>query len=113
MAYQRIPLTTDPNQTFQCTLAIDGQNKTLSFFLAYNEIATCWTMNITDPATGTMLLASIPLVPGDYPAANILEQYAYLGIGSAYVLSTGNAATEYPDADNLGSEWVLIWSDTP
>lgn len=112
MAYQIIPLTTDPNQTFTCTLTIDGRNRRLSFFLSYNELAGYWTMDITDKEAGKTLLASVPLVPGEYPSANILQQHSYLGIGSAYVLSSGVAATEYPSNLNLGSEWVLVWSDT-
>lgn len=113
MAYQKIPLTTAPNQKFTCSLQVDGQNKTLSFFVSWNSVAGYWTMNITDEATNTALLSSIPLIPGDPPANNILEQYAYLGIGSAYVVAAGSSITESPDDSNLGTEWVLIWSDTP
>ncbi|TWH46327.1 hypothetical protein [Sporomusa sp. KB1] len=113
MAYQKIPLTTAPNQKFTCTLQIDGQNKALSFFVAWNSIAGYWIMGITDEATNNVLLSSIPLIPGDPPAANILEQYSYLGIGSAYVVNTGNSATEFPNDSNLGVDWILIWSDTP
>lgn len=113
MAYQKIPLTTAPNQKFTCTLAVDGQNKTLSFFVAWNSVTGYWVMDITDEATGTILLSAIPLIPGDPPAANILEQYSYLGIGSAYVVNTGSTTAESPSESNLGTDWILIWGDTP
>lgn len=113
MAYQKIPLTTAPNQKFTCTLQIDGQNKILSFFVAYNSAAGYWTMDITDAANDTVLLSAIPLIPGDPPAENILEQYAYLRIGSAYMLSAGNSPDDHADDSNLGTEWLLLWSDTP
>lgn len=111
MAYQRIPLTTDPNQTFTCALTINGQNKKLSFYISFNEIAGYWVMNITDTATNKALLSSIPLIPGDYPAENILEQYEYLNIGAAYVVRTGKTKSPFPDDSNLGTEWFLLWSD--
>ncbi len=113
MPYQKIPLTNEPNQKFTCTLQVDGQNKTLSFFVAYNAIAGYWTLDIADAATNTLLLASAPLIPGDYPADNILEQYAYLGIGSAYVVNVGNSPDDHAGGDNLGTDWILLWSDTP
>lgn len=112
MAYQKIPLTKSPNQKFTCTLQVDGQNKKLSFFVAWNAVAGYWTMDITDEATNTVLLSSIPLIPGDPPAENIMEQYAYLGIGNAYVVNAGSSATESPNASNLGTDWILIWRDT-
>lgn len=108
MTYQRIPLTTS-NQAFTCTLEIDGKNKKLAFSVRYNEIAKYWTMTVTDPTIGSVLLSSIPLLP----AGNILGQYAYLQIGSAYVVNTGNTDTDRPGATNLGTDWILVWGDTP
>ncbi len=112
MANQIIPLTTDPNQTFQTTLTVDGKNITLTFDLRYNEEAGCWIMGIED-ADGNLLLDSVPLVPGKYPAANILAQHAYLGIGSAYIINTANSSADHPDDTNLGTDFVLVWGDTP
>ena len=112
MATQIIPLTSDPNQQFQITLSVDDSNRTLSFSLSYNEMAEYWIMAITDPAMNTVLLDSIPLVPGDYPAANILSQYAYFGIGSAYVIKASENTQDIPGANNLGTDFLLVWSDT-
>jgi hypothetical protein len=109
---QLIPLTPAPNQTFQVTLDIDGGTVTLNFRLHYNEIAKYWVLTILD-RTGTLLLDSLPLLTGGNPSANILGQYAYLEIGSAYVVNvSGLTAPDYPDGTNLGQDFVLVWSDT-
>ena len=64
-------------------------------------------------AQGTLLLDSLPMLTGVYPAANMLAQYVYLAIGSAYLLNVGNSDTDYPGANDLGSNFVLLWGDTP
>ena len=108
-----IPLTTDPNQTFQCTIPIDGENRRLAFGLSYNSISKYWTMSITDPEERKTLIDSLPIQIGEFPAANLLEQFAYLKIGSATIVKVG-AASEYlnPDDITLGSDYVLVWGDT-
>lgn len=113
MAYQQIPVTNAPNQKFTCTLPIDRQNKTLSFFIVWNETADCWMLDLTDETTSTTLLSSVPLLPGEPPADNLLAQYAYLAMGSAYLVNTGKKSSASPTADNLGTEWILVWGDTP
>jgi hypothetical protein len=112
MSYQLIPLTTSPNQTFQSTLAVDSKNITLEFNLKYNEIAEYWIMKITDPSSNTLLLDSVPLIPGNAPAGNILEQYEYLGIGSAFIVKSSNVAADYPSDTTLGTDFLLVWGDT-
>lgn len=107
---QTIPLLTAPNQSFSAQLTVDGQPLTLSFLLGWSSMAQYWQLQLSD-VNGVVLVASIPLVTGDYPAANLLAQYGYLEIGSAYLLNTGNAATDYPNADNL-SQFSLVWGDT-
>jgi len=113
MSDQIIPLTADPNQAMQVTVSVDGGSKTLDLFISYNEKATYWTMDITDSVTNESLLTGIPLVTGQYPSANMLGQFAYLGIGSAYVIPTASTSADWPDDTNLGTEFVLVWSDTP
>ena len=110
MAEQVIPLTVAPNQQFSCQLTVDGAPLTLGFELSYSDMAGYWELAIYN-AAGTELLASVPLITGWYPAANILAQYGYLRIGSAYLLNTGNANTDYPGPSNLGS-FSLLWADT-
>lgn len=112
MTDQIIPLTSDPQQSLKTAVSIGGENKTLQLDIRYNDIADYWVMKITDPATGEILLDSIPLVTGQYPAANILRQFGHLGLGAAYVIKAGNAAMDYPDDTNLGTEFMLVWSDS-
>jgi hypothetical protein len=110
--YQIIPLTNSPNQTFTTTLTIDSANVTLTMNLRYNVIAEYWVLTIINTSTQTILLDSIPFVTGDYPASNILGQYAYLEIGSAYIINTDNATLDYPDdsTNSLGTDFILVWS---
>ncbi len=110
MANQIIPLTIAPNQSFTVQLTVDGRALTLSLALSYSEMAGCWQMAVTD-VTGRLLVGSVPLLTGLYPGANVLGQYGYLKIGSAYLLNTGNSSTDYPIANNLGL-FSLLWGDT-
>jgi hypothetical protein len=68
-------------------------------------------MGITDEK-GILLVDSLPIITGIFPAANLLEQYQYLRIGSAVVVPVGSPATVEPDNTNLGSEFALVWGDT-
>jgi hypothetical protein len=108
---QIIPLTSDPNQTFNTSLNIDNSNITLTLTLKYNEMSGYWKMSIANTA-GTLLLDSIPVITGLYPAANLLGQYSYLNIGSAYVVKTTSTTLDFPDSSTLGTDFVLAWSDT-
>ena len=108
-----IPLTTDPNQTFQSMIPIDGENRRLSIELRYNDIAKYWVMSITDANTRKMLVDSIPLLAGKYPAANLLGQFGYLGVGSATIVSVGPISEcANPDDTTLGASHIIVWGDT-
>lgn len=108
-----IPLTPAPNQTFRCTIPVDGENLPLQFGLRYNQQAKYWTMSVTHGNTGKLLLDSIPIITGEYPAANLLEQYSYLKIGSAVVVPVGpETSNPEPDDETLGSSFALVWGDT-
>lgn len=109
---QIIPLTSAPQQTFAVQLQIDGGSISLNLELNWSEMAGYWVLSIFD-ATGNLLLDSIPLITGWYPAANILAQFAYLGIGSAFVINDGNSTSDYPGRNDLGTAFGLLWSDTP
>lgn len=111
MADQVVPLDNSPNQTFAISLSVDGSILQLNLAISFAEMAGYWLMDISD-VNGNLLLASIPLITGEWPAANLLAQYAYLGIGSAYVINAGQAAIDYPDSVSLGTSFVLVWSDT-
>lgn len=104
-----IPLTTDPDQTFTVTVPLNNKNIDLMFRLRYNTEAKYWCLSITDASE--MLIDSMPLLTGNYPASNLLEQYDYFGIGMAMILKNGNLSTENPDDTNLGTDFVLVWGD--
>lgn len=139
MALQKIPLTSSPNQTFTVSVTIDGSQLLLNVSIQYNEMAAYWTLNIAD-ASNNPLVSSIPMITGSYPAANLLQQQAYLNIGAWYVVnvSNTNAATnsnyaygqggygagpyggsvdfgglDYPGPNNLGTDFELWVDDTP
>lgn len=104
----RIPVDNSPNQEFDCKIPVDGKNIDLHFRLNYNETAGYWVMSLNDNETGSDLLSSIPLVTG----INILGQYSYLGIGSAYLVKIGDSLLDYPNSVSLGNEFSLLWGDT-
>lgn len=112
MSFKIVPLTSDPHQVFSCTLPIDGKNKTLKFEFRYNDLAECWVMTIKDSKTDEYILDSVPIVMGEYPAANLLEQYKYLEIGSAIIVKSGTDEVGRPLEKNFGIEYYLVWGDT-
>jgi hypothetical protein len=109
MSSQIIPLTSAPNQAFSVQLTVNAAPLTLNFYLSYSEMAGYWQLAIND-VNGNQLIASVPLVTGWYPSANMLAQYQYMNIGSAYLLNTGNAPVDYPGPTTLGL-FSLLWGD--
>jgi hypothetical protein len=108
MAYI-VPLSSAPNQSFNITMTIDGAPLTLQLAFRFSEMAGYWVMTVFD-RLANLLLDSIPLLTG----ANVLGQYAYLNIGSAFVINASGITTmDYPIASNLGVDFLLLWDDTP
>lgn len=107
---QQIPLDNSPNQTFSITLNVDGNNLTLQLAIKFLAMTGYWVMAISD-AQGNLLLACVPLLTGVWPAANLLSQFGYLKIGSAFIISSA-ATIDYPDSTTLGSQFELWWGDT-
>lgn len=113
MSYSIIDVTSSPNQRFVCQIPIDGKNKRLSFFLRYCEISEYWLMDVGEADTNNIYITAVPLLPGDDPSGNILRQYSHLKIGSAGVLSVTKTNEDHPGATTLGTDWKLVWGDTP
>jgi hypothetical protein len=111
MSYQIIPLTPSPQQNFPAQLQVDGNAITLNLAIRWSAMAGYWVMSVSN-SQGDLLLDSIPLVTGWYPAANLLAQAGYLAIGSAYILNQGDGDSDYPGIDDLGTDFVLLWGDT-
>lgn len=112
MASQIVPLSNAPDQTLSVSLEIDGGVTTLGLRVRYSEVAGYWVLTVRD-RVGNVLVDSVPLITGYYPAANLLQQQAYLGIGSAYILNVSGTEDGNPTAENLGSSFLLLWDDTP
>lgn len=105
---QIVPITSDPNQTLQSTLSVDGNNITLKFAVRYNEVSRLWVLTVTDGKTDSVLVDSMALVPN----INLMQQFSYMQIGSAFLFNVSNTQDEYPTEDNLGSDFMLVWGDT-
>jgi predicted Zn-dependent protease with MMP-like domain len=107
MSYYQIPVDSSPNQEFDITVPVDGNNLQLHLSFTYNTIANYWVMSVADK-NKNMLVMSIPLVTG----TNLVGQYNHLALGSAFLVKTGDSALNYPDSDSLGNEFILLWGDT-
>lgn len=110
MATVILPITPSMNQNLTCTLPVGNKNITLDFSLTYNELGGYWFMSIAEHETGETLIASLPLLPGEYPSANLLAQHDYLNIG-VVVLASVNGENSMPTFDSLGKEHIVVWSD--
>jgi hypothetical protein len=106
MPAQVIPLDSSPNQTWQTSVNINGTVVTFFCEANYNEIAEYWTISISDQ-NQNLLLSGQPMVAG----LNLLRQYQYLGIGSLYLINVSGTDEDSPSANDLGSNWQLVWSD--
>jgi len=105
-----VPIASGTNQTVTCTLPVNGGNVTLTFSFMWNDVGGYWFMSITDN-NGNLLLDAIPVITGQYPAADILRQYQYLNIGSAYLVPASAGLPDNPSFDDLGSDYLLVWTD--
>lgn len=106
-----IPLSSEPNQSLQCTIPVDGKNLLLNLEIGYNSQGNYWMMTVKDKDRNT-LVSGIPMLCARPPATNILRSFKYLKIGSAYVYNAGNKTLDSPDSLTLGSDFILVWSDT-
>jgi hypothetical protein len=120
-------------------LQVDGNTLTLNLIIKYDDMAGYWIMSISD-ISNNLLIDSIPMICGAYPAANLLQQQRYLAIGSAFIVNVGNTSSvgggnigygqggygqgpyggqegqggvDYPNQFNLGTTFQLWWGDTP
>lgn len=107
----KVPLTNSPNQTFSTSIPVNGENKYFVITLKYNYQANYWVMDISDEQTEKYLVAGIPLLCSTYDFANLLRQFGYKFIGNAYIAPISNKKLSMPNNENLGTDFVLAWSD--
>lgn len=110
--YSVIPLDSSPDQKLITTIPVNGQNITLQLRIRFNDQAGYWWMDISDQY-GNLILPNVPLLCGQYPAADLLGQYQYLNIGSA-VLVSQSSTQDSPNDATLGANngFTLLWGDS-
>jgi hypothetical protein len=111
MSIQIIPLTSDSIQQFQVNISVNNVILNLALTVEWNRVGGYWVMSVTNVITGILLLDSIPLICGNYPAANILGPYLYLNIGAAYIINASGVPLDIPGENDLGTDFVLFWTD--
>jgi len=94
-----VPLSPTP-QTFSIALV----GVTYNFKVFWNEQNNSWILNISD-SNDNAIISGIPLITG----ADLLAQYAYLGIGGQLVVQTDNDPDAIPTLDNLGENSHLYF----
>ena len=110
MAWFEIPLDSDVDQEFDVTVEVGEENVDMTLHLRYNTEGDFWKMDISDGNTGDMLVSNVPLLTGYSFSADMLRQFGYVGIGSAMVVKmTDTADGDFPNIDNLGTDYVLVW----
>ena len=112
MGFKIIPLTSSPDQTFKITIPVDGKNLKLKLRVKFNTVANYWVMSIYNATSNELILDSIPLLTGGYPAADIFGQFRHLGLGSATIIDAGSSSMDSPDSTTLGTDFLLCWGDT-
>lgn len=96
MNITEIPLVPQ-NQAFSITLA------GALYKVAIIWRAGCWYMDLSD-SSNSLIAGSIPLVTG----ADLLEQYAYLGLGFSLFVVCDADGQDYPTENDLGIGSHLI-----
>ena len=100
MAISEIPLSPE-NQQFSISLA--GQ----SLQMAVTWRAVFWCLDVMD-SSGADLIKGIPLITG----ADLLAQYAYLGLGFKLAVFCDDATQAYPTKTDLGTRsHLLVFSE--
>ncbi len=89
-----IPTSPKPQQFF--VTFPNGNTYQIRLIYQFND-DDCWLMDIAD-STGSALVSGIPLVTG----ADLLAQYAYLGLGVSMWVTTDGDPYEPPHYWNLG-----------
>ena len=89
---------------------VDGKNKYFYLEFRYNRIGEFWNMTLYDGNTQDIILSNVPLLYGEAPAQNILRQFGYMDIGSAFIVKLMKMpSTDSPDWSNWLEEFNLWW----
>lgn len=105
----QIPVTNQPNQSFQVAIPLTGRNVVLDFYVYWNRVAEYWQIDIADSLEGQELITGLPLLATKTPVQNLLAPWNYLGIGSAYVVPMTSSNIDAPGLGDWDTNFVLIW----
>lgn len=112
MPWVIVPVSPAPDHTMSVLLETGGVKRPLILRFRYNLIGQYWWMDISDGTTLQMIASGIPLLTGDYPAANLLEQLRHKDIGGAVIAALSQLpGDDAPGMNNLGTEFALCWGD--
>ena len=115
MGWHQIPIENIANQEFDLAVEADGRVISLRVHLNYNTEGGFWRMDISDGITGEALVCNIPLVTGEYPAADLMAPFQYMGLGSVMILQVSEdtySDGDIPDLNNLGTDYLMVWGDS-
>ncbi|HEM6680820.1 hypothetical protein I5384_03315 [Citrobacter koseri] len=98
MAIQEIPLTAD-NQQFSINIA----GTTWRISIIWRDLY--WIMDLHNDRSEAVI-SGIPLVTG----ADLLAQYAYIGLGFKLVVVCDDSTKDYPTKTDLGARSHLLVS---
>lgn len=107
----KIPLTNSPNQTFKCSIPVNGNNITFKFDLWYNYSAKYWLISATNVLTGEVYFSNLPLLTSKGQFADILHQLEYKGIGVCIMVPTEDGLPSAADDKTIGKQFLMVWGD--
>lgn len=99
MSAYEIPFLAQP-QTF--TIALAGVTYRLT--TTWNIASQCWMLDIATP-DGVPIVSGVPIVTG----ADLLGQYAYLGIAGRIFVQSAGQVTKVPGFSDLGSDGQVFF----
>lgn len=104
--YQVINLNNDPKQFWAFTVNIGEKNIDLQLKLFWNEMAGYWSMSLFN-SSGVSLVEGIPL----FCNIDLLGQFGYLEIGSAYLINLTGDPANAASNNNLNKDYFLCWME--
>lgn len=93
-----------PTQPFAQRFSITLVGTSYVLRLTWCDPASCWILDILD-TSGNLIKGGTPLITG----ADLLEQFAYLGIGGRLVVQSDDDPTLVPSYSSLGSTGHLYF----
>lgn len=107
----KVPLTNSPNQSFKCTLPVNGGNIQFKFELWYNEQAKYWLISATNVQTGELYFSNLPLLTSKGKFADILNQLGYKGIGCCIMVPVDDQNGSQANDKDIGKSYIMVWGD--